>query len=69
VGLDFEPDRIVLSISDDGVGLPADYSTRGHGFRGMRAEAEALGGTLIVDDGDGNGGLTITCVIPRTADE
>ena len=69
VGLDFEPDRIVMSISDDGVGLPADYSTRGHGFRGMCTDAEALGGTLIVDEGDGDGGLTITCVIPRTADE
>ena len=67
VGLDFEPHQIRLSVSDDGVGLPADYSERGRGFTGMRADAAALGGSLIVDGGDEDGGLTITCVIPRTA--
>ena len=68
VGLDFEPHQIRLSVSDDGVGLPADYSERGRGFTGMRADAATLGGSLIVDGGDEDGGLTITCVIPRTAE-
>ena len=67
VGLDFEPDQIRLSVSDDGVGLPADYSVQGRGFKGMRADAAAIGGSLIVDGGDGNGGLTITCVVPHKA--
>ena len=67
VGLDFEPDQVGLSVSDDGVGLPADYSEQGRGFKGMRADAAAIGGSLIVDGGDGIGGLTITCVVPRKA--
>ena len=58
------PTAIRLSVSDDGVGLPEDYAERGRGFRGMRADAERLGGRLIVETGGGNGGTTVTCEIP-----
>ena len=51
VRLDFGADGIRLSVSDDGVGLPDDYAERGRGFRGMRADAERLGGRLIVETG------------------
>ena len=51
VRLDFGADSIRLSVSDDGVGLPEDYAERGRGFRGMRADAERLGGRLIVETG------------------
>ena len=61
------PIRSGCPVSDDGVGLPADYSVQGRGFKGMRADAAAIGGSLIVDGGDGNGGLTITCVVPHKA--
>ena len=64
VRLDFETDCIRLSVSDDGVGLPEDYAERGRGFRGMRADAERLGGRLIVETGGGNGGTTVTCETP-----
>ena len=64
VRLDFEADGIRLSVSDDGVGLPEDYAERGRGFRGMRADAERLGGRLIVETGGGNGGTTVTCETP-----
>ena len=64
VNLSFEPDRIRLSVSDDGVGLPDDYAERGRGFNGMRADAEHTGGTLIVESVKG-GGTTITCVVPQ----
>ncbi len=64
VRLDFEADCIRLSVSDDGVGLPDDYAERGRGFRGMRADAERLGGRLIVETGGGNGGTTVTCETP-----
>ena len=40
IRLDFEADKIRLSVSDDGVGLPDDYAERGRGFNGMRADAE-----------------------------
>ncbi len=61
VRLDFGADCIRLSVSDDGVGLPEDYAERGRGFRGMRADAERLGGRLIVETGGPDGGTTVTC--------
>ena len=64
VWLDFEAARIRLSVSDDGVGLPDDYAERGRGFRGMRADAERLGGRLIVETGGPNRGTTVTCEAP-----
>ena len=66
VRLSFEDDRIRLSVSDDGVGLPEDYDERGRGFNGMRRDAERMGGRLIVDSLEG-GGTTITCVVPYQA--
>ena len=65
VRLDFEPASIRLSVSDDGMGLPDDFAERGRGFSGMRADAEKLGGTLIVGSGADRVGTTITCVVPR----
>ena len=64
VSLSFEGGQIRLSVSDDGVGLPDDYAERGRGFDGMRADAEQLGGRLIVESGEGGGGTTIACVVP-----
>ena len=64
VSLNFEPERIKLSVSDDGVGLPDDYADRGRGISGMRADAEQIGGTLSVESANGQGGTTITCVVP-----
>ena len=66
VGLAFEADRIRLSVSDDGVGLPEDFAERGRGFHGMRRDAERLGGRLIVESFEG-GGTTITCEVPYQA--
>ena len=68
VRLDFKNGRIRLSVSDDGVGLPDDFAERGRGFRGMRAHAERIGGSLIVESGDVEGGTTITCVVPHEVD-
>ena len=64
VRLDFEAERIRLSVSDDGVGLPDDYAERGRGFRGMRADAERLWGRLMVETGGRDGGTTVACEIP-----
>ena len=66
VRLVFEADRIRLSVSDDGVGLPEDYDERGRGFNGMRRDAERMGGRLIVESVEG-GGTAITCEIPYQA--
>ena len=67
VRLDFEADRIGLSVSDDGAGLPDDYAERGGGFKGMTANAEMLGGTLTVESGMGERGTTVSCVVPYDA--
>ena len=67
IGLDCAGEKLRLSVSDDGSGLPPDYETRGHGFRNMQADAERMGGRLEVKS-DGNGGGTIvTCVVPYQA--
>ena len=69
VRLSFEADRIRLSVSDDGVGLPDGYAERGRGFNGMRSDAEQMGGALIMESGEGGGGTTISCVVPYGADQ
>ena len=69
VRLDFEAGQFRLSVSDDGVGLPEEYAERGRGINGMRADAERIGGVLIVESGEGAGGTTISCVVPYVADQ
>ena len=69
VRLSFEEGQVMLSVSDDSVGLPDDYDERGRGFKGMRADAEQMGGTLIVESGEGGGGTAITCVVPLDGDQ
>ena len=69
VRLSFEADRVRLSVSDDGVGLPDGYAERGRGFNGMRSDAEQMGGMLIVESGEGRRGTIISCVVPYAADQ
>ena len=52
-------------MSDDGIGLPPDHETRGHGFRNMRADAQRMGGRLEVESGGTGGGTTVACIIPN----
>ena len=68
VRLDFEADQTRLSVSDDGVGLPDNYAEFGRGFKGMKADAERMRGTLIVESSKEEG-TTITCVVPHEGDE
>lgn len=64
VRLDFESDRIRLSVADDGVGLPDGYAERGYGFRRMHEDADAMGGELTIGPGGGQRGTTVTCTVP-----
>ena len=64
VELDFGKDDVRLSVSDDGIGLPDDYAQRGHGFANMGADAERLGGRLVVEPRGPSGGARVTCVMP-----
>ena len=64
IALSFEGDRLRMSVSDDGIGLPDDYADRGHGFRNMRTDAERMGGRLEVTRGEAGRGTTVTCEVP-----
>ena len=64
VELDFGEDSLRLSVSDDGIGLPDDYAERSHGFSNMRADAERLGGRLVVEPRGPDGGASVTCMMP-----
>ena len=66
VALTHSPEAIRLVVSDDGIGLPADYDERGNGFTGMRRDAEQAGGRLIVQSETPSGGTTVICEAPRS---
>ena len=70
VTLDFRGDGVRLSVSDNGVGLPEGYSSRGRGFPGMEADAARMGGRLLVETAGPDGGTRVTCEVPdrRRAD-
>ena len=56
--------RIVVMITDDGVGLPADWARPGHfGLRGLRERVVHLGGVLTVVNREPHG-VCLTAEIP-----
>jgi two-component system sensor histidine kinase UhpB len=49
INLNSDSQRILVTIADDGVGLPADWSRPGHfGLRGLADRVEHLGGALTI---------------------
>jgi len=65
--LDDADDEILLTIRDNGVGIPtAQSGVITHGLRGMRERAGYLGGSVRVSSSAG-GGTTIAISIPKTA--
>ena len=65
VTLDFRDGFVRLSVSDNGVGLPANYAERGRGIAGMRVDADRMGGRLIMGPAGPEGGTVVTCEVPR----
>ena len=63
--LQFKDGSLHLSVSDNGVGLPEDFVSRGNGFRNMTADAERLGGRLEVGKGLTGRGTSVTCEVSR----
>ena len=64
IRLQFDDDAVHLTVSDDGVGLPDDYESRGRGFSIMRRNAERIGGQLLIESPGKDQGTTIACTIP-----
>src|SRR5580765_1147188 len=59
--LDFEPERVSLSVRDSGMGFSREAAkNKGMGLRIMRYRAGMLGGTLAVEP-NGNGGTRVVC--------
>ena len=56
--------RIAATVTDDGVGLPADWARPGHfGLRGLAERVQQLGGTFDIGSQDGRG-VRLTADIP-----
>lgn len=56
-------DVVVLTVADDGIGIPAD--AHGTGLRGMAERAVLVGGALEIARRDG-GGTSVTLEVPVT---
>jgi signal transduction histidine kinase len=56
-------DELVMQVSDDGRGLPADRTGGGLGLRNMASRAENLGGRFTTRSG-AEGGTVAEWVVP-----
>ena len=63
VGLEFKENALKMTVSDNGIGLPADYADRGHGFENMETDAVRLGGQLMIESGRDANGTKVTCEV------
>ena len=65
IALSFNAHHTVLSVKDDGAGLPApDPCRKGMGLRIMTYRADMIGGALAIQNDQSNGGTIVTCTIP-----
>jgi signal transduction histidine kinase len=62
---DEQPPCLVITVTDDGLGLPAKFQS-GVGLTSMRERAEELGGTCEVGSNDG-GGTQVIAALPFAA--
>jgi signal transduction histidine kinase len=62
-----QPSRFVLTVTDDGLGLPTKFQS-GVGLASMRERAEELGGTCEVGSNE-RGGTRVTAALPFAASQ
>ena len=66
VSLRYEPDGLVLQVTDDGLGAAAAADGPGHGLTGMRERIEMYGGTIHAGPLP-SGGYQVTARLPSSA--
>ncbi|HEY0641650.1 MAG TPA: sensor histidine kinase [Pseudonocardiaceae bacterium] len=64
VSLRFTPERVVLSVCDDGSGFDPGQPSGGYGLTGMRTRIEQIGGTCTITS-EAGAGTTVTAEVPR----
>jgi signal transduction histidine kinase len=68
VTLQYEPDGLLLQVTDDGLGAAAAADGPGHGLTGMRERVEMYGGTMQAGPLP-NGGYQVTARLPDAGPE
>jgi signal transduction histidine kinase len=68
VTLRYEPDGLLLQVTDDGLGAAVAADGVGHGLTGMRERVEMYGGTIQAGPLPG-GGYQVTARLPDTVAE
>jgi two-component system sensor histidine kinase UhpB len=64
IAVQCEPKRIVATVTDDGIGLSAEWVRPGHfGLRGLADRVQQLGGIFTIGNHDGRG-VRLTADIP-----
>jgi two-component system sensor histidine kinase UhpB len=64
IAVECDAHRIIATVTDNGVGLPADWARPGHfGLRGMADRVQQLGGTFNIGSHEGRG-VRLTADIP-----
>jgi signal transduction histidine kinase len=62
-----DPTAVMIAVEDDGCGFVPDLNVSGHGLRGMRSRAAAVGGSLEIHSTPGNGSvIRMRLPIPAT---
>jgi two-component system, NarL family, sensor histidine kinase UhpB len=67
IGVGSDGQRIVVTLCDNGIGLPSEWSRPGHfGLRGLTERVEHLGGTFNIGSTQPHG-VTLRAEIPLAA--
>ncbi len=64
--VDQSDEELMVTVSDDGAGMPAEPRPGANGLRSMRSRAETIGASLTIApaDDEGPGGTTVRLVVP-----
>ena len=64
--LRFDPDQVRLTVTDNGIGLPANLREQGLGITGMRERARLVDGAFEISSPSGHG-VRVSLSVPTPA--